>query len=118
MLHGTVEDTNTTPDELEERFGYGVRSLVLEITDDKSLAKEDRIPSVSRANYKYISGFHRDDSCALRGRRIKRRGIDTYNTTPLTGIGLIAIALARLFEQASSAVIPAVSSLPRLDEMP
>jgi guanosine-3',5'-bis(diphosphate) 3'-pyrophosphohydrolase len=42
MLHDTVEDTNTTPDELEERFGHVVRSLVLEVTDDKSLPKAER----------------------------------------------------------------------------
>jgi len=42
MLHDTVEDTNTTPDELEERFSYAVRSLVMEVTDDKNLSKQER----------------------------------------------------------------------------
>lgn len=42
MLHDTIEDTDTTADELEEHFGYGVRSLVLEVTDDKSLEKPER----------------------------------------------------------------------------
>lgn len=42
VLHDTVEDTETTPEELEARFGREVRGLVLEITDDKSLPKEDR----------------------------------------------------------------------------
>ena len=42
MLHDTIEDTDTTADELEEHFGYGVRSLVLEVTDDKSLPKPER----------------------------------------------------------------------------
>ena len=31
MLHDTIEDTDTTADELEEHFGYEVRSLVLEV---------------------------------------------------------------------------------------
>jgi len=42
MLHDTVEDTDTTPDEIEEQFGYEVRSLVMEVTDDKSLPKQER----------------------------------------------------------------------------
>jgi len=42
LLHDTVEDTETTPDELERAFGPRVRALVAELTDDKSLAKDVR----------------------------------------------------------------------------
>jgi guanosine-3',5'-bis(diphosphate) 3'-pyrophosphohydrolase len=42
MLHDTVEDTDATPEEIETRFGYAVRSLVMEVTDDKSLEKQER----------------------------------------------------------------------------
>jgi guanosine-3',5'-bis(diphosphate) 3'-pyrophosphohydrolase len=42
MLHDTIEDTDTTADELEEHFGYEVRNLVLELTDDKELDKQER----------------------------------------------------------------------------
>jgi len=42
ILHDTVEDTTTTPAELEELFGPIVRSLVQEVTDDKSLPKVER----------------------------------------------------------------------------
>jgi guanosine-3',5'-bis(diphosphate) 3'-pyrophosphohydrolase len=42
MLHDTVEDTDTSPEEIETRFGYAVRSLVMEVTDDKSLEKQQR----------------------------------------------------------------------------
>jgi (p)ppGpp synthase/HD superfamily hydrolase len=42
MLHDTVEDTETTPGEIEEHFGYTVRSLVMEVTDEKSLPKAER----------------------------------------------------------------------------
>jgi (p)ppGpp synthase/HD superfamily hydrolase len=42
VLHDTVEDTGTTPAELEVLFGAEVRSLVAEMTDDKSLPKEKR----------------------------------------------------------------------------
>ena len=42
MLHDTVEDTDTSPEEIETHFGYVVRSLVMEVTDDKSLEKHER----------------------------------------------------------------------------
>ena len=42
ILHDTVEDTRTTKDELEERFGPEVRDLVMEVTDDKKLPKAER----------------------------------------------------------------------------
>jgi (p)ppGpp synthase/HD superfamily hydrolase len=42
VLHDTVEDTETTPAELEARFGAEVRSVVEEVTDDKTLPKETR----------------------------------------------------------------------------
>ena len=37
ILHDTIEDTETTGDELEEAFGTIVRKVVEEVTDDKSL---------------------------------------------------------------------------------
>ncbi len=42
ILHDTIEDTDTTPEELERAFGADVRRVVEEVTDDKSLAKADR----------------------------------------------------------------------------
>ena len=42
LLHDTLEDTNTSPDELETEFGQRVRKLVEEVTDDKSLPREER----------------------------------------------------------------------------
>ena len=42
ILHDTIEDTQTTPDEVEQRFGREVRLLVEEMTDDKSLDKQVR----------------------------------------------------------------------------
>ncbi len=42
VLHDTVEDTDTTPAELEAAFGSRVAALVAEVTDDKSLAKAER----------------------------------------------------------------------------
>jgi guanosine-3',5'-bis(diphosphate) 3'-pyrophosphohydrolase len=42
ILHDTIEDTDTTPEELAQRFGERVCGLVLEVTDDKSLDKLER----------------------------------------------------------------------------
>jgi len=42
LLHDTVEDTGTNPEEIERLFGPEVRALVQEVTDDKSLPKEER----------------------------------------------------------------------------
>ena len=42
LLHDTVEDTQTTPDELEAEFGRAIRDIVMEVTDDKNLSKEER----------------------------------------------------------------------------
>ena len=42
ILHDTIEDTETTATELEAAFGTRIAAIVLEVTDDKSLAKEVR----------------------------------------------------------------------------
>ena|SRR5215831_15501937 len=42
LLHDTIEDTPTTADELRKRFGDAITQIVLDVTDDKSLAKEER----------------------------------------------------------------------------
>ena len=42
ILDDTVEDTQTTPQELAERFGEQVAGIVMEVTDDKSLDKAER----------------------------------------------------------------------------
>jgi len=55
LLHDTLEDTDTSPEELEAVFGPRVRGLVEEVTDDKTLPKArrkelqvDRAPFLSR----------------------------------------------------------------------
>jgi guanosine-3',5'-bis(diphosphate) 3'-pyrophosphohydrolase len=42
ILHDTIEDTATSPEEIREQFGEAVLALVLEVTDDKGLPKEVR----------------------------------------------------------------------------
>jgi GTP diphosphokinase / guanosine-3',5'-bis(diphosphate) 3'-diphosphatase len=55
ILHDTIEDTETTVEELERHFGSEVTAIVLEVTDDKALAKHlrkqhqiDHAPHISR----------------------------------------------------------------------
>src|SRR5688572_2187916 len=42
LLHDTIEDTATTPQELVEHFGPDVAAIVEEVTDDKELPKAER----------------------------------------------------------------------------
>lgn len=42
LLHDTIEDTGTTREELEREFGGDVAAVVVEVTDDKSLPKQER----------------------------------------------------------------------------
>jgi GTP diphosphokinase / guanosine-3',5'-bis(diphosphate) 3'-diphosphatase len=42
LLHDTIEDTNTTRDEIEVVFGYEVADIVAECSDDKRLSKLER----------------------------------------------------------------------------
>ncbi len=42
ILHDTIEDTDTKPEEIRALFGDDVLGLVLEMSDDKSLPKQER----------------------------------------------------------------------------
>ena len=42
LLHDTIEDTHTTPEELIQHFGEKVCQLVLECSHDKALSKVER----------------------------------------------------------------------------
>ncbi|MDQ5945799.1 MAG: diphosphokinase / guanosine-3,5-bis(diphosphate) 3-diphosphatase [Pseudomonadota bacterium] len=42
ILHDTIEDTETTADELRQHFGNAITTIVLEVTDDKLLEKAER----------------------------------------------------------------------------
>jgi (p)ppGpp synthase/HD superfamily hydrolase len=37
LLHDTIEDTDTTRDEIASAFGLSIADIVMEVTDDKSL---------------------------------------------------------------------------------
>jgi GTP diphosphokinase / guanosine-3',5'-bis(diphosphate) 3'-diphosphatase len=42
LLHDTIEDTNTTHDEIEIVFGHEIANIVVECSDDKTLTKLER----------------------------------------------------------------------------
>jgi GTP diphosphokinase / guanosine-3',5'-bis(diphosphate) 3'-diphosphatase len=42
LLHDTIEDTETSREQIEHEFGASVASIVAEVTDDKSLPKAER----------------------------------------------------------------------------
>lgn len=42
ILHDTIEDTETTHAELMQRFGAEIADVVVEVTDDQSLPKDER----------------------------------------------------------------------------
>jgi guanosine-3',5'-bis(diphosphate) 3'-pyrophosphohydrolase len=42
VLHDTIEDTETTEQDLVRQFGKDVADIVMEVTDDKSLPKAER----------------------------------------------------------------------------
>ncbi|MBD3308907.1 HD domain-containing protein, partial [candidate division KSB3 bacterium] len=42
ILHDTIEDTDTSPHELEAQFGPKIRAIVEEVTDNKQLPKQER----------------------------------------------------------------------------
>jgi GTP diphosphokinase / guanosine-3',5'-bis(diphosphate) 3'-diphosphatase len=52
LLHDTVEDTNTTHEEIRFNFGEDVLALVLEVSDDKNLPKQERkIKQIEKASF-------------------------------------------------------------------
>ncbi len=42
LLHDTIEDTETTDEEIRETFGAAIADIVAEVTDDKALPKHER----------------------------------------------------------------------------
>lgn len=59
ILHDTVEDTETSFEELVERFGVEVADIVMEVTDDKAL------PSSERKQLQIAHAHKKSNSAAL-----------------------------------------------------
>ena len=58
-LHDTIEDTETTREELEQKFSGRVASLVVECTDDMSL------PKAERRRLQVVNASHKSPSARL-----------------------------------------------------
>jgi len=70
LLHDTIEDTETTAEELTNAFGARVASIVKEVTDDKSLPKQERklrqVAHASRSTHEAKLVKLADKICNLR----------------------------------------------------
>jgi guanosine-3',5'-bis(diphosphate) 3'-pyrophosphohydrolase len=70
LLHDTVEDTDTTREELEAHFGEVVSRTVMEVTDDKRLPKPERkrlqVEHAATASYRARLVKLADKICNLR----------------------------------------------------
>ena len=77
ILHDTVEDTDTTFDELESHFGKPIVDIIREVTDDKHLRKEKRkqqqIDKAAHSSYQAKLVKLADKICNLR---------DMYSSSP------------------------------------
>jgi guanosine-3',5'-bis(diphosphate) 3'-pyrophosphohydrolase len=82
LLHDTVEDTATTPQELRRAFGAKIARVVAEVTDDKSLSKARR-KSLQVQHARHISAEAKlvklaDKICNIRD--VARRPPATWDT--------------------------------------
>lgn len=59
LLHDTVEDTDTTYEEIRQNFGGTIESYVREVSDDKALAKEER------KRLQIVNASHKSDGAAI-----------------------------------------------------
>jgi guanosine-3',5'-bis(diphosphate) 3'-pyrophosphohydrolase len=70
ILHDTIEDTETTADEIAAAFGERVAAVVLEVSDDQSLPKAERkrlqVESAPHASYEARLVRLADKICNLR----------------------------------------------------
>ena len=70
VLHDTVEDTDTTREELQKNFGKEICEIVMEVSDDKGLQPSERkrlqVKSAARASRKAKLVKIADKICNLR----------------------------------------------------
>ena len=67
LLHDTIEDTETTIDELAAEFGEVIGAVVMEVTDDKSMSKEARKQAQIDSQMDFMGGGYQSmDDAALK----------------------------------------------------
>jgi len=71
LLHDTIEDTNTTSEELTEAFGATISSIVQEVTDDKNITDKAERKRLQEVRSPHLSTKARavklaDKTCNLR----------------------------------------------------
>jgi (p)ppGpp synthase/HD superfamily hydrolase len=77
LLHDVMEETQTTFEEIENKFGRAVASLVREVTDDKSIARE------ARKRLQVINASHQSKEAAQINLADKLFNLsDLYNNPP------------------------------------
>ena len=76
VLHDTVEDTDTSYEEIEKLFGKNVSNIVAECSDDKSLDK------VKRKQLQIEHSAHISDSAKLVKMADKYSNISGFDTDP------------------------------------
>ena len=112
ILHDTIEDTGTKRAELARRFGRKVASLVEEVSDDKSLPKQERkrlqiehAPHLSRGAKLVklgdkISNVAEVGAAPARGwSRERRRRYVEWSRSVVAGCRGVNVALEREFDR-------------------
>lgn len=115
VLHDTVEDTETTLEELQARFGDKVAGIVDEVTDDKNLPKQRRKQlQVEHAPHKSPAAAMvklADKTCNLRDIAAsppadwslqRRREYFDWARQVIDGLPPVSATLATLFDEAYS----------------
>jgi guanosine-3',5'-bis(diphosphate) 3'-pyrophosphohydrolase len=113
VLHDTIEDTETTANELLERFGEEVTSIVLEVTDDKALLpqrrKELQVEHASQKSKEAALIKLADKICNLRDitnsppvdwTLARRQEYFDWAKRVVDGLPLVSEAMLRAFEEA------------------
>lgn len=124
LLHDTIEDTMTTPEELEREFGPEVRALVEEVTDDKTLSKEERkqlqierAPGISRRAQQLKIADHTCNVQDVGGAApvswtLERRiGYLDWSGRVIAGCRGVNAALERRYDEAAAAARERLASL-------
>ena len=112
LLHDTIEDTDTNVEELQAEFGPDVAAIVVEVTDDKSLPKQDR----KRLQIEHAATFSAQAKLRpLTGRRSASRNISCGQSKSSTNS---AVYLPRLNTCSTTPLLAAYDQAIRFRDFP